>query len=125
MQWKLFHSTLKIPITILLTVCYFVYEAFSSATFLQNQTSYFINILKIIDQKPTFDTVFAPTTHTKASRAHLANTFEPFQSSWLNGKRLAYVSIVQRGSEVPSYTAIISLLKKSVFFATECYRRGL
>ena len=33
MQWKLFHSTLKIPTTILLTVCYFLYQAFSSDNF--------------------------------------------------------------------------------------------
>ena len=93
---------------------------FSSDNFLLNQTSSFINILQIIDRKLIFDKVFAPTTDTKALRAHLANIVDPFQSSWTNGKRFAYVSIVQRGSEVPSYTKIISLLKRSVFFETGC-----
>ena len=43
MQWKLFHSALKIPATILLTVCYFVYQAFSPENFLLNETSSYIN----------------------------------------------------------------------------------
>ena len=119
-----FHSSRKIPATILLTVCYLLYQAFSSDNFLLNQTSFFINILQIIDRKLIFDTAFAPTIYTKELRVHLTNTFEPFQSSCINGKRFAYVSIVQRGSEVPSYTTIISLPKKSVFFATKYYRRG-
>ena len=38
-----FQSALKIPATILLTVCYFVYQAFSSENFLLNETSSFIN----------------------------------------------------------------------------------
>ena len=120
MQWRRFYSALKIPATILLTVCYFLHQTFSSDNFLLNQTSSFINILQIIDRKLIFDKVFAPTTDTKALRAHLANIVDPFQSSWTNGKRFAYVSIVQWGSEVPSYTKIISLLKKSVFFETGC-----
>ena len=120
MQWRRFYIALKIPATILLTVCYFLHQTFSSDNFLLNQTSSFINILQIIDRKLIFDKVFAPTTDTKALRAHLANIVDPFQSSWTNGKRFAYVSIVQWGSEVPSYTKIISLLKKSVFFETGC-----
>ena len=83
--------------------------------FLLNQTSSFINILQIIDRKLIFDKVFAPTTDTKALRAHLANIVDPFQSSWTNGKRFAYVSIVQWGSEVPSYTKIISAKEISIF----------
>ena len=114
------YSALKIPATILLTVCYFLHQTFSSDNFLLNQTSSFINILQIIDRKLIFDKVFAPTTDTKALRAHLTNIVDPFQSSWTNGKRFAYVSIVQWGSEFPSYTKIISLLKKSVFFETGC-----
>ena len=124
MQRKLSHSSRKIPATILLTVCNLLYQAFSSDNFLLNQTSSFINILQIIDRKLIFNTAFAPTIYTKELRVHLTNTFEPFQSSCINGKRFAYVSIVQRGSEVPSYTTIISLPKKSVFFATKYYRRG-
>ena len=36
-----------------------------STNFLLNKTSFFIDILQIIDRKLIFDTVFAPTTHTK------------------------------------------------------------
>ena len=94
MQRKLSHSSRKIPATILLTVCYLLYQAFGSDNFLLNQTSFFINILQIIDRKVIFDTVFAPTTYTKELSAHLANTVEPFQSSWTNGKQFAYISTV-------------------------------
>ena len=84
-----FHASRKIPATILLTFCYLLYQAFSSDNFLLNQTSSFFNILQIIDRKVIFDTAFAPTTHTKQSSAHLANTVEPFQLSWTNGKQFA------------------------------------
>ena len=115
MQRKLSHSSRKIPATILLTVCYLLYQAFGSDNFLLNQTSFFINILQIIDRKLIFDMAFAPTIYTKELRVHLTNTFEPFRSSCINGKRFAYVSIVQRGSEVPSYTTIISLPRNQYF----------
>ena len=36
-----------------------------STNFLLNKASFFIDILQIIDRKLIFDTVFAPTTHTK------------------------------------------------------------
>ena len=95
MQWRRFYSALKIPATILPTDCYFLHQTFRSNNYLLNQTSSFINILQIIDRKLIFDKVFVPTTDTKALRAHLANIVDPFQSSWTNGKRFAYVSIVQ------------------------------
>ena len=85
MQWKF----LTPPPRFHKQFSYLLYQAFSSDNFLLNQTSSFINILQIIDRKLIFDTVFAPTTYTKALRAHLANTVWSFQSSWTNGKRFA------------------------------------
>ena len=114
MQRKLFHSSRKIPATILVTVCYFLYQAFSSDNFLLNQTSSFINILQIIDRKVIFDTVFAPTTYTKELSAHLANTVEPFQSSWTNGKQFAYVSTVQMKFR---HTRQLSLCQRNQYFS--------
>ena len=85
MQWKF----LTPPPRFHQQFSYLLYQAFSSDNFLLNQTSSFFNILQIIDRKVIFDTAFAPTTHTKQSSAHLANTVEPFQLSWTNGKQFA------------------------------------
>ena len=109
-----FHASRKIPATILLTFCYLLYQAFSSDNFLLNQTSSFINILQIIDRKVIFDTVFAPTTYTKELSAHLANTVEPFQSSWTNGKQFAYVSTVQMKFR---HTRQLSLCQRNQYFS--------
>ena len=109
-----FHSSRNIPATILLTFCYLLYQAFSSDNFLLNQTSSFINILQIIDRKVIFDTVFAPTTYTKELSAHLANTVEPFQSSWTNGKQFAYVSTVQMKFR---HTRQLSLCQRNQYFS--------
>ena len=48
---------------------YLLYQAFSSDNFLLNQTSSFINILQIIDQKLIFDTVFVANNLHKSIKS--------------------------------------------------------